>query len=193
MNKVFIAIPNLGWIQTQLALTVPRWLRDHQDSILYAPQNLKPIAYARNYCVDVFLKSGASHLLMIDADIAPAPDTLSRLLAAGVPVIAAKVHQLKRDDDGQLKPCPMLMRRDKEGNFRAAYDKGVQKIDRAGFACMLYSRVVFEKIKCPWFDQRPWGAIRGTDFIFCEKMEEAGIPLYGHFDVECQQYIQCYI
>ncbi len=193
MSKVFVAIPNLRWLCTPLALTIPRWLRDHQGCIVYAPEMLKPLAYARNFCVEKFLETDATHFFIVDADIAPAPGVLEHLLSAEVAVIAAKVNQLKLDDDGIMKPCPMLMRRDEEGNFKAAYGKGIGQIDRAGFACVLFTRAVFEKIKCPWFEQRPWGLSRGTDFNFCEKMEETNIPLFGHFDMECKQLVSTYI
>jgi len=192
MVKVFIAIPNLHWICTPLALTIPHWLKNFQ-SVVFAPEMLKPISYARNFCVERFLESKADYFFLVDADVAPAPRTLETLLSAGEDVVAAKVHQLKLDDDGIVKPCPMFMRYDKDRNFRAAYGEGVGKIDRAGFACILFKRHVFEVIKRPWFDLRPWGASRGTDFIFCEKMEKAGIPLHAHFEVECRQLVQQYI
>jgi hypothetical protein len=187
-----LMIPNMGWVNTQLAMTLPHWLKNFNVR-LTMPTNLKPLSYARNWCVEQFLQSEAQYLWLLDDDVAPPAYALHRLLEADKPVVAGLVHQLKVDDDGILKPAPMLLRRDEQGEFRVAQGAGIARIDRAGFACVLFQRSVFETIPKPWFETRPVGEIRGTDFIFCEKMERAGIPLWGHFDVECPQLVEVYI
>jgi hypothetical protein len=186
-----LMIPNMGWVNTQLAMTLPYWLKNF-NLRLTMPTNLKPLSYARNWCVEQFLQSGAQYLWLLDDDVAPPGYALQRLLEADKPVVAGLVRQLKVDDDGILKPAPMLLQRD-EGTFRIAQATGIAQVDRAGFACVLFQRHVFEQIPAPWFETRPIGEIRGTDFIFCEKMEQAGIPLWGHFDVICPQLVEAYI
>ena len=62
---------------------------------------------------------------------------------------------------------------------------GGARIDAAGSGCILFKREVFEKIAFPWYEERPWGGVRGSDFILCEKMAVAQIPLHAHFGVVC--------
>lgn len=189
---IFVAIPNLRWISTQLALTLPHWMKNYGVTV-FAPEMLKPIGYARNYCVKKFLETKATHFLFIDADVAPEPGVLEKLLTANVDVIAAKVNVMKVDVDGIAKPVPILCRRNASGEMKIHFGKGVERIDRAGTGCMLIKRSVFETIKCPWFESKDWGEVRGTDFNFCEKMEKAGIPLFGHFDAAGRQLVEGYI
>lgn len=192
MAKILIVVPNMGWICTPLSLNFVYWLKNY-DTELIAPVGFKPISYARNYCVDRFLQTEADHMWLIDADTAPPAHALIELLEAKAPVIAASVNQIKRDVNGELKPARLLMSRGEDGQIYSVEGNGVQKIDRAGFACVLFSRWVLEKIGCPWFEERPWGKVRGTDFVFCEKMEQLGIPLYGHFDIQCPQFVETFV
>ena len=146
---------------------------------------MRPISYARNWCVDDFLRSDSKWFWLIDADTCPPLDALDKMLAADKMVVAAGVRVEKEDVDGIRKKVPMLMRADEDGMFYSAQGAGVEKIDRAGFGCVLFKREVFEILELPWFEERPWGPIRGTDFILCEKLERAGIPLYAHFEIAC--------
>jgi len=130
------------------------------------------------------MESDADYFWLIDADISPPQHALGALLSAGQDVVAASVKVRKIDVDGNEKAVNMLMRGN-NGKYYEAYGTGVEQIDRAGFGCVLFHRHVFEAIPFPWFELKPWGEFRGTDFILCEKMEHMGIALYGHFDVVC--------
>jgi len=189
---IFIAIPNMRWICTPLARTRTYWEKNYPVRV-FDPEMLKPIGYARNVCVDKFLKTQATHFFLVDADVAPPEDTLEKLLKADVDVIAARVNVMKLDGDGTIKPIHILCRRNKENDLKVYFGQGVERVDRAGFACVLFKRSVFEQIACPWFESKDWGAVRGTDFGFCEKLEKVGIPVHGHFDTNCQQLIETYI
>ena len=183
--KVFIAVPNMGWLHTGLVERLIPWLRDW-DTILYTPSGLRPIPFARNTCVRAFLHSPASHLWFIDADTVPPAETLELFLRANVVAISGVVHQMKVDDDGIQKPVPMVMQRNGNGDLKAAYGEGVELIDACGSGCVLYERQVFERLEFPWYEERPWGDVRGSDFILCEKLADVGIPLHAHFDVVCR-------
>jgi hypothetical protein len=92
---------------------------------------------------------------------------------------------MKRDVDGLVKPVGMVVRKDENGELKAALGDGVQRVDRCGSSCILIERWVFEKVEFPWYEDRAWGESRGQDFVFCEKLEEAEIPLFAHFGVVC--------
>jgi hypothetical protein len=192
MANIHICITNMGWINTNLVYSIPYWLKNF-DTKLFLPNGLKPLSYARNYCVEQFLNSEARYLWMLDDDVSPPLDAIAKLLLADVEVIAASVCQLKVDVDGKTKAVPMLLRKESDGLFYLAEGSSIERIDRAGFACVLFHRSVFEKIPSPWFETRSVGEVRGTDFIFCEKMEKYSIPLYGHFGVQCRQLVEVYI
>ncbi len=193
MSSVFIATPNMGWICTPLARQFGDWERRLGVKIC-TPEGLKPMSFARNWCVDLFLQTDCDFFWLLDADIAPAPGILEALLKADKDIIAAPVRVLKVDTDEKLKPVPMLMMRGDDHEFYSVNGSGVERIDRAGFACILFKRWIFETaISCPWFEERPWGKYRGTDFIFCEKLDKLEIPLYGHFDLDCKQKVETFI
>lgn len=183
MAEIFIATPNLGWICTELAQAMPYWLKNFSTT-WWAPVGLKPISYARNWCASKFMESDANHFWLIDADISPPKYALGALLSAEKDVVATAVKVMKIDDGGNKMPVNMLMRGN-NGKYYEAHGNGLERIDRAGFGCILFHRRVFEIIPFPWFELKPWGEFRGTDFIFCEKLERAGIPLYARFDVAC--------
>lgn len=174
----------MGWLATGLVKNIPYWLKNYDLEWWPEPTNMRPLSYARNWFGRKFLESEREYFWIVDADTEPPRDALERMLDAEVAVIAAVVKTWKRDLDGITKPVQMLMRQNGDGYYEAQ-DYGVKLVDRAGFGCVLFHRSVFENIEFPWFEERPWGEVRGTDFILCEKLEEAGIPIYGHFDIVC--------
>lgn len=174
----------MGWLSTGLVRNIPHWLKNYDLEWYPEPTHLRPLAYARNYFADLFMQSERSHFWLIDADTEPPQDALDQLLAVQQPVVAAVVHVMKLDLDGVTKPVRMLMRQN-GSDYYEAVDRGAQPVDRAGFGCVLFERDVFNKISFPWFEEKSWGESRGTDFNVCEKLEEAGIPIYGQFDVVC--------
>jgi len=59
-------------------------------------------------------------------------------------------------------------------------DDALLEVKRTGMHCFLAHRDVFEAIEPPWFryhEDRGVGN-SGEDFYFCEKVREAGFPLY---------------
>ncbi len=132
------------------------------------------------------MRTEYSHFWLLDSDTVPPRRTLRMLLDADVPAIGAGVNVMKRDLDGITKPVRMFMRRNgKVDDFYEAQGSGVEKVDRMGFGCVLFERAVFGMMDFPWFEERNWGKFRGTDFLMCERLEENGIPIHAHFDIQC--------
>lgn len=173
----------MGWIATGLARRIPYWLKNF-NSVWYTPENLRPISYARNWIADVFMQTEYSHFWLIDADTTPPRSALQRMLDADVPVIGAGVNVMKLDSDGITKPVRMFMRQNGSGYYEA-HGSGVEQVDRIGFGCVLFEREVFGMMDFPWFEERNWGEVRGTDFLMCERLEENAIPIFAHFDIQC--------
>jgi hypothetical protein len=125
---------------------------------------------------------------MIDCGTVPPPHALQAFLMADVPVISGVVPVLKEDTDGdgKIKRIPMTLRYHDE-KLLPYLGEGVERIDVCGAACLMIKMEVFKAINGPpWFTHDPGDGGR-EDFRFCEALAKAGIPLYAHFDVHCQQ------
>lgn len=182
--NVFIAIPNMGHIHTELMFRVLEWYRDY-GIVPFAPSRLQPMAYARNVCVERFLESDASHLLFIDADTLPTVDALKLLVDAEKQAITGVYYTQKQDSDGTPKFVTVVARRYPEGLRPISEGFGIERIHASGGGCLLLEREVFRKVEFPWFEDRSWGDQRG-DFLFCKKLEDAGIEMYAHFGIVCR-------
>ncbi len=184
---ILLAIPNLGWIKTGLMDHVLHVLA-RGDVDLFMPVGERPVAYAKNLCVEKFLAGSWEYLWFVDSDTVPPAYALDRLLAPKVDIISGVVRQHKRDTDEVVKPVPMVCSLYPEG-MRAVVGKGVAKIDACGAGCLLIHRRVFDILgPPPWFEQASWGKHRGSDFNFCEKLRDADIQLRVNFDVDCLHY-----
>lgn len=178
-SSVLLAIPNEGWLRTDLFERVRAWA---PQVSLYMPQGLRPVSYAKNVCMNACLEGDFEYIFFVDSDTVPPEHALDALLEADVPMISGITHQMKCDSDGKMKPCPMVVRDD----YPVTSGQGVEGIDACGASCLLIHRSVIEKTLAPWFETDDWGEPRrGSDFNFCRKVASAGIPMHAHFGVVC--------
>ena len=148
------------------------------------------ITRARNYLASVFLRSGRSHLLFIDADIQFEPEDILRMYDLGLPLI------------GGLYPKKNLLGPDAtlSGHFAMTPLQGMQgktladpaeplPVLHIGTGIMLVQRTVFDQL-APWvptytisgteyrafFDTSitPEGAYLSEDYHFCALWRRAG-------------------
>lgn len=190
--KVFIAIPNLNWICTSLAMQFVPWTRDY-GAYLFLPTGLRPPAYARNFCVKKLQKMPPeyTHIWFVDDDTTPKrPDALKLLLDADKDVISGVYRVMKMDTDGVKKPVNMVAVDAPDDEYYPVGGTGIGKITASGAGCLLIKREVFDKVPFPWFEDLPWGKTRGQDFVFCKKLAEAGIEMFAHFDVVCSHRVE---
>ncbi len=132
---------------------------------------------ARNHLVDRMLHHPIepTHILFLDSDVLPAPDTLVKLLEAEQPIVSGFYRK-------RLPPHePVAFVKDKKGNLQpiAAAGRRLQKVDAVGAGCLLIQREVFKKIKGPWFTSE-WTETGhlSEDFSFCEKAKKSGYKIY---------------
>jgi hypothetical protein len=186
-GDVLIVVPNMGWIRNDLSDHLTYWLVERGVKS-FRPENLKPPAYARNFCIDKFLETEFQYLWFIDHDTCPPIHALDFLRNAERSVISGIVRTRKYDWDGSEKKVGVVARKTERG-YKPCGGSGIEKIDVCGAACLMIHRSVFEKIEPPWFVDPPWpkpGEVRSHDFFFCEKLQEAGVDLYAHFSVVCK-------
>lgn len=185
--KVYIAIPNLGFITTNLMLVMMEMKKHPWVGEVQFPQNLVPVAYARNWCTMEFLKTDCTHLWFVDADVEVAMKSMEFLVEAKVPVVCGVVCTMQMIN-GEPKVAPVTFLYHSDG-CKAYFGSGVEKIDGCGAACLMIEREVVEKkIEFPWFEEKPWGPERSEDLNFCAKLRGAGVPLYAHFEVTCRHW-----
>jgi GT2 family glycosyltransferase len=178
----------MGWVATGLAENIPYWLKNY-NLTLFAPQKYRPVSYARNFCGKTFLESDHDVIWFVDDAVVPSKASLEMLLQADKLAISGVARVPKVDSDGITKAVGMVLRKTPEG-YKEAVGRGVERIDAAGFGCMLLRREVFERIEFPWFSEIAWGNFRGEDFGFCEKMKAVGIQLWVHFSVDCKKLVE---
>lgn len=137
------------------------------------------LPHLREKLVEMARKRGATHLLFVDSDQTFPKDTIRRLLGHHLPVVACNIT---------VKQIPAVptARLWKEGSpgGQVVYSNGVnglQKVWRVGTGVMMIDMKVFDIVKAPYFSMY-WdseiGVYRGEDWVFCEKLEQAGIPIF---------------
>jgi hypothetical protein len=123
---------------------------------------------------------GATHLLMLDDDMAFPMELVALLVRHNLPVVAANCatkaippEPTARGLDG----CPCYTRKS---------SRGVERVSRVGTGIMMVKAEVFQQLAEPWF-AIPWeektGGYVGEDVFFCRRLAEAGIGLFVDHDL----------
>jgi hypothetical protein len=197
MPSVFLAIPNGGKIATDLMLRTIKWVCENKI-IVFPPQNFNPVSLARNKCVEAFLQNDYDYLFFVDDDTVPPPDALEKMLKANKPFITGVTCNLKKCQDGMLRPAPMVFeyfnKKDHtEGYIPILKPEGISEIDACGMSCALIHKSVFKDMEPPYFIERfiptKKGELpMGEDFLFCQKLREKNIPMWCDFSVQCAHH-----
>jgi len=190
-SRIYIAVPNNGWIHPELAIRLVEWSHDSEISIhLNMPIGLSPLDNARNTCVKDFLEDYYDYLLFIDNDIIPLPNALRELLAADKDIIAPLCFTWKQDDKGQGFPLPVAHRYAENGEYRPYYGKGIEETDIITGGMFLVKREVYEKMDRPFaFTYHANGTvIYSEDFYFSQQAQKLGYKLYTHYGLLCKHY-----
>lgn len=143
---------------------------------------------ARNNLVDLAITNGCDYLLMLDDDMVVPPDLFNKLVTHDKDVIGALYYQR----GGSYHPVIMKQINKKDGlrgiNFIHHFDPmiqqpGLYQLDGGviGGGCLLFKTDVFRKIEQPYF----WvDGIVGTDVHICDKLTQAGVPLWVDTSIE---------
>jgi len=176
--RVVIAVPlATPWIYWRTVAAILELKKPDQVDLMVFQGAL--VDRARNHLIKQMLchPMKATHILFLDYDILPPPDTLTKLLTAQKPLITGLYRK-------RLPPYEfMAFTKKSSGKYEPLSLKPGQTsplpIDVAGAGCLLIERNVLEKIPSPWFtsEWREEGHL-SEDFSFCEKAREAGFPLF---------------
>ena len=190
--KIYFSILNEGWVRTELAIKLPRWLDDARRNghdIFYESSFLRPIEHNRNTIVKRFLASDCDYLLQIDNDNIPARNPLE-LVDLGLDVVSCPVWiyqdtlilNIYRKEEGSEYLVPV--------DYNSNKNKGLICIDATGTGVLLTSRRVLEALKAPFERKYDENGIEelGQDLYFSRKAKEAGFKIFSHFDYIAKHY-----
>lgn len=121
---------------------------------------------------------GCTHILFVDSDMTFPNWTLHQLLSHNKAVVAANcvVKKLPSNTTARTETA------DGVGAPVLSLDNvGLQQVWRVGTGVMLVKTSVFDDITQPWFPilwNEQLQDYTGEDWAFCNKLHEAGIPIY---------------
>lgn len=185
--KVYIAIPNLGKIRTDLVFWLINTLKTHGHLVGYIDLPIdRPVENNRNKIAFNFLKSDCTHLLTLDNDLALPDDQLPHMLSFDKDIVGGAVliwHPVLK--------CPIhfaFTGEHKNYEFVDIKNNNLQPCSFVGSGIMMIKRRVFEIIKPPFFLQMldEKGIFEGgEDEYFCIKAKKAKLGLY----VDCSRIL----
>lgn len=143
---------------------------------------------AENRLVEDFMSDQSfTHLFMTESDMILPHDALTKLLDLDKPV-ASGIYFLR---NGNGQPC--LYQKIVTNRSNPYCHSPVTtfptdqpfRVDCPGLGCVLFKREVFEKLEYPFFDLKE--AMYGSDMYFYSKVKWAGIEVWAHPGVMCDQ------
>lgn len=184
---MFIAIPTLGTIHTELTV----WLMEQtrQNRPVMCTINVTPHSKARNQLVEEFLKTDEPYMLFVDSDTIPPPNAIIYL------------KEMVRKYDGVITGVtPILRNGEKRYNFfitpedvenpPAGLPTKEIAVAGCGASFLAIPRRVLETIPAPWFKSIEFdnGNICSEDLYFCEQVSNAGFEIICDPRIVCKHY-----
>ena len=172
---IVLATTTRAEVPAQFAGDLVRLCRHRPDVRFVAALGIY-IANLRQHCVRIAQQTSASHLCFLDADMRFPADTLDRLLAADVDIVAANYVQ---------RTMPMWWTARVEGQWVSSLGRtGLQCVDAVGCGVMLIRMAVFDMVAAPWFSTPYDGQTHiGEDVYFCRQATAAGVSVWIDHDL----------
>jgi len=139
-----------------------------------------------------------THLYFMDSDVVPPPNTLQKLLAHDLPIVAGiypmnvngkRAWSFKMDGEADTKVYGDWLRRD------LVLPDGLINAVAIGGSTLLIKREVFEKLERPWFkivykaiDEEGRAYDEGEDEYFSRIAREAGYKIMVDPTIICKHY-----
>ena len=199
MTKVFnlsVAIPHTGSVVAEFALCLGQMLlalQKHRipgyDTIGCSVTAKKSslLAKSRQELVSEAIAGGFSHLLFLDSDQTFPASVAHRLAGWHKPVVACNIPTKV------LPSTPTARNRGSDwyaGDVVYSHGKrGLEEVWRVGTGVMLIDLAVMAKLPKPWFNMEyraEHNDFVGEDWFFCERLEQAGVPLFVDHDLSLE-------
>jgi hypothetical protein len=197
-RTLFIGIPAYDGklnIKTAFALAqlMPKAMSLGVSVILSDLSNCSIITMARNALVHEFLKTDATELLFIDADVVATADDMLRLMAQSRDITTGAYPRRAKDQNFFAD-----LYFDANGDLE--FDGSLMRVERAPTGFMLIQRHVIEKLVAAhpeWiYEKSPTekmsavfdfaivdGKYVGEDYLFCDRATEMGFKVYIDVDI----------
>jgi hypothetical protein len=197
-RTLFIGIPAYDGklnIKTAFALAqlMPKAMSLGVSVILSDLSNCSIITMARNALVHEFLKTDATELLFIDADVIATADDMLRLMAQSRDITTGAYPRRAKDQNFFAD-----LYFDANGDLE--FDGSLMRVERAPTGFMLIQRHVIEKMVAAhpeWtYEKSPTekmsavfdfaivdGKYVGEDYLFCDRATDMGFKVYIDVDI----------
>jgi hypothetical protein len=196
LKKLVVGVPNTGHIDYRTVACLQHFTmpKGYQLSFSYMANSL--VYTARETMAEFAIKCEATHLLFIDSDMTPPPDTIVKMLEAKKDIISGMIFkraypyqpcfytecavtQAKPEAGRPVKFIPHLMGPMEPETWPK---DGVYEMQGVGTACTMIDVNVFKGLEKPWFFPLP---DVGEDLSFCIKARKAGFKIWTHFGIDC--------
>lgn len=147
------------------------------------------IIHCRNILRKKVIEDGYDYFLSLEADVAPPPDVIEKLLAQNKDIVSAVVWYYS-EYQGKRIPAPLLWDFDPQGdeNHMVYVAKEelqkpqLKEIKACSLSCCLIHRSVLEKITFRYLGESY------DDVMFCTDARKLGYKIYVDTTVECTHY-----
>lgn len=136
----------------------------------------------RTKLVETALQTDATHFFLLDDDVMPPPDVITKLLAPRLPIVCG-LYMSKKSKGARGLSAWMSVN---GGYASIAPDQAATlvQVDVIGLGCVMIHRSIFERTPKPWFVWESNGV--SEDFWFCEKVaKELNIKPMVDMTVRC--------
>jgi hypothetical protein len=184
--KVFLTIPNLGWIHDDLVDFIVWMLQDPHEIQLYRPRNFRPTESMRQHCMASFLATDCDIWFSVDNDNAPCLPEIINIADENLPIVGFPTPCYDTDTGSISLNCYDIV---KGKHVPRTHGEGLQAVSAIGGGCFMVRRDVAAKV----LDQQPfrpemddYGRITmSEDLVFSQRVREAAFPIHAHFDYPC--------
>lgn len=174
--KIFIAIPTVGNMRTELTMFLLQLDQVNYDIKISFTLG-GGITHNRNLLVKSFLGTDYEWFLFIDSDTVP-PLNILEMIKNNKAICSGISHIYKNNDFGI---SVYKKHKGKLGYIRENGERNLIEVDGVGAGCLLIHRKVFEKVKKPYFEfiYDEVGMVKiSEDLNFCKKAQEAGFKVW---------------
>lgn len=198
MKSIFIGIPSLGRIQTQLALNLLAWKSSRKYQVeIYHENGEKPVSSAQNKIIREFLTRDMDYLLLLESDVIPPPNRicpsssldltefevdmvngLCFICERGAPFIGKAAAASRFEEERCLSLGPEEL-----------YPPRLIEVDFTGAGCLMVKRKVLESLVVPYFKfeytENGDKVIISQDYYFSKQVKEKGFQIFIHSGFQC--------
>lgn len=172
--RVLVAVPCFDMLAADFAFSLARLVAHQAGDMEIFDLRASDVDWARNHAAKLAMEGGFSHLMFLDSDMHFPADTLSRLKAAGKPIVGASYVR-------RTEPYDLL------GEKLTTWGGGgLVEVKALPTGCMLINVSVLRKLSAPLFlfeHSHEHGTRTGEDIYFCRKAREAGVKIWCDTDL----------